>query len=273
MHKTDDTEFLSRMYDYYDANGRHSLPWRLTGPTGAFDPYHIVVSELMLQQTQVSRVIPKFEAFLMRFPTVQSLAAASLGDVLIAWSGLGYNRRAKFLWQAAQRVVTDFAGVFPQTLPELITLPGIGANTAGAIMAYAFNQPVVFIETNIRAVYIHNYFADRTDITDAELRPHIERTLDRDNPRVFYWALMDYGSYLKQQVGNLNKLSISYTKQSKFNGSLRQVRGQVIRALAAGSRSATELTVTITDPRLDAVLTTLITEGLITQVADQYRLA
>jgi len=273
MKITDDTTFLSSLWDYYDANGRHSLPWRLTEPNGSFDPYKILVSELMLQQTQVNRVIPKFEAFLERFPTVRHLAAASLGDVLIAWSGLGYNRRAKFLWQAAQRIVTDFDGGFPQSQAKLVTLPGVGMNTAGAIMAYAFNQPVVFIETNIRTAYIHHYFADRVGIGDTELRPHIERTLDMENPRVFYWALMDYGSHLKQRVGNLNKLSNSYTKQSPFAGSLRQVRGRVIKLLATGPLALEELAFQITDPRLKDVLITLVGEGLIVRSSDTYRLA
>ena len=141
-------DFQSMVWDYFETHGRHDLPWRLPTDRG-FDPYAIMVSEIMLQQTQVGRVIPKFQAFMKQFPTVQALASAPLSDVLQAWSGLGYNRRAKFLWQAAQQVVTDYAGVMPKTLEDLVRLPGIGKNTAGAIMAYAYDQPVYFIETNI----------------------------------------------------------------------------------------------------------------------------
>ena len=273
INQSKDEDFLSNLWSYFDAHGRHELPWRLPEPDGTFDPYKILVSELMLQQTQVARVIPKFLTFLELFPTVQTLAAASLGDVLIAWSGLGYNRRAKFLYQAAQRIVTDLKGEFPSTQAELVGLPGVGPNTAGAILAYAFNQPTVFIETNVRTVYIHQYFSDRTNIPDTDLRPIIERTLDVQRPRLFYWALMDYGSHLKQTVGNLNKLSSHYTKQSPFADSLRRVRGQVIRLLAKRIYTHQELESEITDNRLSIVLDALVAEEMITKSKDNYRLA
>jgi A/G-specific adenine glycosylase len=268
----DDTSFLNSLWAYYDANGRHELPWRLAEPSGDFDPYKILVSELMLQQTQVGRVIPKFLAFMETFPTVERLAAASLGEVLTAWSGLGYNRRAKFLHQAAQRIIAD-GGQFPDTLPGLVALPGVGPNTAGAILAYAFNKPAVFIETNVRTVYIHHYFADQVEIPDAKLTPIVERTLDSQQPRLFYWALMDYGSHLKQQVGNLNKLSKHYTKQSTFAGSQRQIRGQVIRLLTQQPQKRTDLVTAIEDSRLVTVLDDLVAEGLIKHVNSTYRLA
>jgi len=222
-----------------------------------------MVSELMLQQTQVPRVVPKYRAFLERFPTAARLAEADLGDVLREWQGLGYNRRAKFLWQAAQAVAK--LGHFPDTAAELVQLPGIGPNTAGAILAYAYNQPAVFVETNVRTVYIHHFCGDREGIGDTEIARLVEQTLDREQPREFYWALMDYGSHLKATVGNLNKASKHYTKQSKFHGSRRQVRGQVIRLLGAKHHSLAELQAAIADGRLAAVLHELEQEGLVRQ--------
>jgi A/G-specific adenine glycosylase len=155
----------------------------------------LLVSELMLQQTQVARVIPKYQSFLEQFPDVQSLAMADLSDVLRVWQGLGYNRRAKFLWQAAGAI--DVLGNFPTTYEELVKLPGIGSNTAGAILAYACNQPVVFVETNVRTVYIHHFFADRIDIHDREILSLVGQTLDREHPR----ALNERGRSLSELQG------------------------------------------------------------------------
>lgn len=226
----------------------------------------------MLQQTQVGRVAPKFEAFLRQFPTIQILAAASLGDVLVAWSGLGYNRRAKFLWQAAQDITNRHGGVMPQDVPALRQLPGIGVNTAGAIAAYAFNQPSIFVETNIRTVYIHHFFEDGQLVADAELIPLLAATLDHERPREWYWALMDYGTHLKQTVGSSNHLSKNYTRQSKFEGSLRQIRGKVMRRLAQGSQTHAQLVKYIADPRLQRVLADLVREQLVAKSANGYRL-
>lgn len=273
MSESELKSFQKIVRDYYAAHGRHDMPWRIPEPTGNFDPYKIMVSELMLQQTQVARVIPKFMAFLGQFPDAETLAQARLGEVLTAWSGLGYNRRAKYLHQAAQTIQREFDGVFPSSLDDLMRLPGVGKNTAGAIVAYAYNQPVVFVETNIRTVYIHHFFHDQIDIADTTIIKIIESTLDRQNPRAFYWALMDYGAYLKQTVGNLNKLSRNYVKQSTFQGSLRQIRGQVIRLLTVEPRSTGALAQAIDDDRLSIVLEDLIREGLIVQADEQYRLA
>lgn len=224
----------------------------------------------MLQQTQVSRVIPKFEAFMQQFPTVQSLAQAELGEVLIVWSGLGYNRRAKFLWQAAQRISHEHADQFPKVLTELVKLPGIGNNTAGAIVAYAFNQPVVFIETNIRSVYIHHFFTDQEEVTDKQLIPLIELTLNMLSVREWYWALMDYGSNLKMSIGNAAVRSKTYSKQSAFHGSKRQIRGQVLKQLAQSAATFEELQFLITDGRLEEVLADLMSEKLIKIDANGY---
>lgn len=269
---TDDSAFRETVWDYYRAHGRHDLPWRLPESDDSFDPYKIMVSELMLQQTQVGRVLPKYQLFLERFPTVADLAAAPLGEVLRVWSGLGYNRRAKFLHQAAQRAQADYGGTFPQTVPALVKLPGIGPNTAGALLAYAFNQPVVFIETNIRTVFIHHYFNDHEAVADKEILALVAKTLDHEHPREWYWALMDYGAYLKQAVGNLNRQSRSYARQSAFHGSRRQIRGQVIRLLGQGPQTRARLAEQIADDRLAEVLAELIQEQLIRRNSRYYLL-
>jgi A/G-specific adenine glycosylase len=264
--------FQEAVWTYYRRHGRHDMLWRLPEPNGEFDPYKIMVSEIMLQQTQVSRVAPKFQAFISQFPTVQALAKAQLGDVLKAWSGLGYNRRAKFLWQAAGMVTHEYNGVFPGEQHELTNLPGVGKNTAGAIAAYSFNKPVVFIETNIRTVFIHHFYKNEIGIPDKAILELAEQTLDKQNSREWYWALMDYGAFLKLTVGNVGQASKSYTKQSKFEGSKRQLRGQVLRLLAERPYAQKELAELITDVRLGDVLDELVKEQMITKGTGKYSL-
>lgn len=253
------------MWDYYAAHGRNDLPWRQPEPDGSFDPYKILVSEVMLQQTQVSRVIPKFRAFVTAFPTIDALAAAPLAEPLRLWSGLGYNRRAKFLWQAAQQAAKGL----PKDSQALRQLSGIGPNTAGAILAYAYNQPAVFIETNIRTVFMHHFFSGQQDVRDAVIADVVARSLP-DNPRAWYWALMDYGTHLKQTVGNLNVASAHYVKQSPFEGSRRQIRGQLLRLLGTGSRTKDQLAAVIPDEHLVDVLKDLTGEGLIQKQGSFY---
>lgn len=224
----------------------------------------------MLQQTQVSRVIPKYRQFLARFPTVATVTAAPLAEVMQTWQGLGYNRRAKYLWLAC-RELGDVAA-FPQTVQALTRLPGIGPNTAGAIVVYAFNRPAAFIETNIRTVYIHHFFRGWIDITDKSILSLVAQTLDTENPREWYWALMDYGSHLKSSVGNLNRAGKSYAKQSKFHGSRRQLRGQVLRELAGGAVDREVLLQQVNDMRLPGVLNELAAERLIYLDGQYYRL-
>ncbi len=185
-----------------------------------------------MQQTQVDRVIPKFEAFMERFPGVQDLAAASLAEVLTQWQGLGYNRRAKYLRLCALAVVEQYGGQFPQEERLLLKLPGIGPYTASALQAFAFNQPTLMIETNIRAVYIHHFFSDQTQVSDQALKPVIKQSLYTQDPRLWYSALMDYGSTLKKLLPNPSRKSKHHTKQSQFQGSSRQVRGEIIRVLS-----------------------------------------
>lgn len=262
--------FSVKVWEYYHVHGRHDLPWRQPEADGNFDPYKVTVSEVMLQQTQVTRVVPKYTAFLARFPTVQALAAAPLGDVLRAWSGLGYNRRAKFLHETARLVLRDYRGEFPAQAESLERLPGIGSNTAGAILAYAYDQPAVFVETNIRTVFIHHFFPTQVAVDDKAVRQLVSATLDYANPRQWYWALMDYGSSLKRITGSIHYRSKSYTKQAKFTGSKRQVRGQVIRLLGDRPHSAPELQMLLPDARLAVVLEELLDENLIRRQGTQY---
>lgn len=263
--RTDTQKFRTAVWQYYNRHGRHDLPWRQPEPDGAFDPYKIMLSEIMLQQTQVNRVTPKYTAFIAQFPSLEQLASTELGDVLRAWQGLGYNRRAKFLWQAAREIMNSYEGCFPSNETELVKLPGIGKNTARAILAYAFSQPVTYVETNIRTVFIYHYFSNHTEIHDREILAQVQATLPQEasHIRQWYWALMDYGAYLKQTKGNLNKLSKHYVKQSAFHGSKRQVRGAVLRTLSVGPAALPFLQQNIPDIRLRDVLTELEQEGLI----------
>lgn len=262
-----DAEFQEIVWGYWHEYGRQGLPWR-EEPT----PYGVVVSEIMLQQTQVERVVPKFQEFVARFPDFSTLAKAPLNEVLIAWQGLGYNRRAKYLHQLAKAVVE--LGALPDTIEELVKLPGIGKNTAGAILAYAFDWPVVYIETNIRTVYLHHFFADKFDVDDKELQPLIERTLERNEPRAWYSALMDYGTYLKKQGLGRNDASKHYTKQSKFKGSVREIRGAILRALTKGPLTLRALQRMVNaDERFAAILDELQREALITYRDQRYSLS
>lgn len=217
-------KFKEIVWDFYTKEKR-DLPWRRTR-----NPYHIWVSEIMLQQTQVVRVLPKYKEFLKKFKTIHALAEAPLREVLIAWQGLGYNRRAKFLHQGAKYIVKEHKGIFPKE--NLETIPGIGNYTACAIQAFAFNTPYPCIETNIRTVYLHHFFKDASNVSDKEILVYIEKTLDRENPREWYWALMDYGAHLKASGIKINNKSKHHTKQSSFKGSEREIRGAIIRALS-----------------------------------------
>ncbi len=261
-------EFQETVWQHYQHNKR-DMPWRENT-----EPYYVLVSEIMLQQTQVERVKPKFEAFIQKFPDMSSLASAKLSDVLKLWNGLGYNRRAKFLLRAVQKVEKDFDGEVPKVLEELITLPGVGKNTAGAILAYSFNQPVVFIETNIRTVYFHHFFADSAEtVSDGKLSELIEATMDKENPREWYYALMDYGTFLKKQYGGRLSQSRHYKKQTPLKGSLREMRGKILKALIDGSLSENELRqMVVADNRFKPALKSLQKENMIFVCKDRISL-
>ena len=243
------------------------MPWRRDTR-----PYFVLVSELMLQQTQVTRVIPKFEAFIARFPSEHELAQASLADVLALWQGLGYNRRAKFLHQAVRHIVE--LGAFPDTYDGLVALPGVGKNTAGALLAYAYNQPALFVETNVRTVYLHHLFAGEVGVSDAEILTRLASTIDHEHPREWYWALMDYGAWLKSQGVRNNAASKSYKKQSPLKGSVREIRGQIVKVLSQrGEMSETELQALVTyDERYLLARDGLVADGLVRVRAGRLRI-
>lgn len=250
--------FRAIIWDHYRLHAR-SMPWR-DDPS----PYNVFISEVMLQQTQVSRVLSKFELFTQAFPTFADLASASFADVFRLWKGLGYNRRALFLQDAARQVMRDHSGELPRTRSALVALAGIGAQTAGAILAYAWNQPAVFIETNIRSVYLHHFFADQERVDDTAVLPFIAETLDTSSPRQWYWALMDYGTWLKQTTGNNGSRSRHYVRQSAFQGSRRQLRGEVLRRLDKQSHSFEQLLeLCHNDTRLPGVINDLQREGFV----------
>jgi len=261
--------FQKKIHDFYDAQGR-DLPWRKRE-----NPYRVLVSEIMLQQTQVERVIEKYREFLAAFPGFSALAEAPNAKLLKVWSGLGYNRRALALKALAREVVSEHHGRLPSDPERLLALPGIGKYTAGAVSAFAFNKPVVFMDTNIRRVYIHEFFQDRENIHDDELIPLVEQTLDKENPRKWYNALMDYGTMLKQKHVNPNRKSAHYTRQSPFENSNRQVRGALLKALVAESAlSSTQLAKkTGMEPeRVKTGLAQLVEEGFIRKKGRLYSL-
>jgi A/G-specific adenine glycosylase len=257
--------FRMTVYEHFRKHGR-KFPWRT-----AQDPYHILISEIMLQQTQVERVILKYEPFIERFPDVVSLASANLTEILDVWQGLGYNRRALALQRIAQRVVDEFDGNIPDSLDTLRTFSGIGEATAGAIAAFAFNRPAFFIETNVRRVFLHFFFPGQQKVSDRQILPLVEQTIDTQQPRKWYYALMDYGSMLKSLEVNPNRRSAHYRKQAPFRNSDRQIRGQILRALIKRPQiSVQELfrTVKRGPERLDRIINQLVNEGFLTRTGD-----
>ncbi len=251
------TSELRAFVEFVAKKGRElyrDLPWRRT-----YDPYAIWISEVMLQQTQVSRVDGRWQRWLERFPTVDALAAAAPSDVLEEWQGLGYNRRALSVHRAAQ-AISEAGGVFPQDQKELVKLPGIGPATAAGIRAFAFNLHGVYLETNVRTVFLHELYPQAEGVPDSELVPLVELTCpasvtdaanaaDADSavnadsaandataaltPRSWYYALLDYGAYLKKTIPNPSRRSKSHVKQSRFEGSHRQKRAELLRVLLA----------------------------------------
>jgi A/G-specific adenine glycosylase len=221
--------FRKKIYTYYRKHGR-DLPWRKT-----LNPYHILVSEIMLQQTQVERVLEKYDEFIKAFPDFPSLAKASLRKLITVWQGMGYNRRALALRSLAQTLMNEHHGKLPSDPGDLIALPGIGRYTAGAVAAFAFNRPVLFIDTNIRRVFIHTFLHDRENIKDEDILPLIQQTIDASDPRTWYNALMDYGAMLKREQINPNRRSAHYQRQSHFENSNRQIRGRILKVLVEES--------------------------------------
>lgn len=257
-------DFQDTIWEHYHNNGRHELPWRKN--TSA---YSVTVSEIMLQQTQVDRVIPFFKNWMKIFPNWKQLAQARQIEVLRAWKGLGYNSRALRLQSLAREVTALYSGRLPKNRVQLEQLPGIGPYTAGAIQAFANNEPEVFIETNIRRIFIHHFFQDTENISDNDIFPFIEETLETSNPREWYWALMDYGSTFAKKISNPNKKSKHYTRQSKFEGSDRQVRGKVLEILLNMKKISQDDLLKVLNKdkaRLKNILQDLESEGFIKRV-------
>ncbi len=268
-------EFRRTILGYYRSCGR-SFPGRETS-----DPYDILVSEIMLQQTQTERVVPKYTAWLQAFPSAAVLARSSLADVLSLWNGLGYNRRARFLQEACRIVAGQMDGIFPDDPDKLDALPGIGPYTARAVTTFAYGKSEVFIETNIRSVFIFFFFRGSDKVHDRDILPLVEQTLYREDPRSWYYALMDYGAELKKKVSNPNRKSRHYSRQSKFEGSLRQARGAVLRVLAeergCGSAALCPAEYIAEKEQIDAERVAkaagqLCAEGLVVRDGNAYRL-
>lgn len=256
-------QMVRAVWSYYRTNGRHDLPWRQTD-----DPYRIVVSEIMLQQTQVQRVIPKYREFLRAFPSTKRLAEAPLGSVLGRWQGLGYNRRAKMLQQAAAVVHEEYHGRWPRSEEALKKLPGIGTYTAAAVVAFAYDTPTCLLETNVKTVLLAHLFPGEEMVTETQLYDALEQVTDRSQPREWYWAVMDYGSFLKQTHPYIHRRVKGYRKQSPFRGSDREVRGAILRLLhqqGAVQPDALLRELSFPTSKVRAQIERLATEGLVVQ--------
>jgi A/G-specific adenine glycosylase len=262
--------FRQRVYQAYGLYGRHTLPWRTTN-----NPYHILVSEVMLQQTQVARVLQKYPEFIRTFPTLQTLAKAPFKKVVAVWDGLGYNRRCLNLHKTAKLILKEHKGKVPNDITILASLPGIGHATACEIAAFAYGMAHPFIETNIRSVYLYHFFRKRRSVHDRELMPLIEATLDIRSAREWFYALMDYGVHLKQSQSNPSRRSTHHVKQPRFEGSDRQARGKLLRAIARRSMSLASLSTSadIGKDKAERLLVQMIREGLISRSGGRYRIA
>ena len=271
--KEKNDDILSRVLLHHRDNQR-IFPWRETS-----NPYHILVSEYMLQQTQTDRVVPKYISFLKKFPKVTTLASSTRKDVLTLWSGLGYNRRAFALHEAAKILVAEYDGIVPEEREMLLTLPGVGEYTASAVLAFAYDKPVVMIETNIRTVLLHHALQNMKEVADETISTFVERLLQHAleqgvSPRIFYSAMMDYGAHLKAQGVRTNARSKHYTKQSKFDGSVRQARGALLRLFINTEKGVSKKHLqTIQAKRINEGLTGLLTEGVIEKRGKYYYLA
>jgi A/G-specific adenine glycosylase len=261
-------EFQSKIMTWWKENAR-TLPWR-ENPS----PYEVLVSEVMLQQTQVSRVIPKYLEFLEAFPNMESLAESETKRLMQVWSGLGYNRRALWLREAAREIVKR--GIFPRTAEDLCALKGIGPYTSRSILIFAFNEDLAAIDTNIRRVLIASGFAEET-VSNSQLQAVADQMLLRGRSRDWHNALMDYGS----EVLTSNKTGIApASRQPRFKGSNRQIRGAIIRHLTCfDSLSPEELLSSLSGEGihctdLESTINQLVDEGFIEHTpSGEFRLA
>ncbi len=249
-------ELQKKVLSWYDQNKR-DLPWRKT-----LDPYAILVSEVMLQQTQVDRVVPFYERWLKEFPGFQDLAKADKVKLLGLWSGLGYNSRALRLQKLAQVVVGRYSGKLPKSEEELLSLPGIGPYTAAAILAFAFNKEAHVIDTNIRRVLIHELHL-KEDIATEDLKKIAFELIPKGKSRVWHNAMMDYGA-LEKTARKTGVMSLS--KQPKFDGSERKVRGEIVRyLLKVKEASVADVQERYAHKNFEKILDKMEKDGLITQ--------
>ncbi|QQG38327.1 MAG: A/G-specific adenine glycosylase [Candidatus Kaiserbacteria bacterium] len=260
--------FRSAVWGYWKKSGRHELPWRKTK-----DPYRILVSEVMLQQTQVPRVIDKYKSFLKKFPTVRALARAPLVDVLSEWNGLGYNRRAKYLNDAAKMITATYRGNLRAALAH--PLPGIGPYTKSAVRVFAFNEPDALLETNIRSAFILHFHRGQSSVEDKEILPMVREAARGQDPRRWHSALMDYGAHIKKLHQNPSRKSAHYVVQSKFEGSRRQVRGAILKTLSLGPRGDLALAqeLSFDARRVREALSGLLKDGLVSAKKGSWKIA
>ena len=266
--------FKTAVWKWYAENKR-DFPWRKR-----VTPYRVFVSEIMLQQTQAPRVAALFPEFIRIFPSFSALAQASNRDVLAAWQGLGYNRRALALKRAAKIIIEEKSGRLPSDFEELIALPGIGKATAHSIAAFVLNEPSVFVETNIRRVFIHWFFPRSRKVSDAMLEPLIAATLpERRKTREWFSALMDYGAMLgkNSRKHDPNRRSAHYVQQAPFKGSRRELRGRMVRTLLAlGSASERRIGnefPSIPRIRIHEILLQLRKEGFVSEHKGRFSLS
>ncbi len=262
-------ELQERLLSWYSANGR-DLPWRHTR-----DPYAVLVSEIMLQQTQVSRVVPKYHAWLQAYPRLEDLAAAPFDAVLRSWQGLGYNTRARRLRDCAAAAVetaADGDAALPRTLPELLRLPGVGPYTARALLVFAYDQDVAAVDTNVRRVLTHELGLAR-DTGATDLQALAEAVLPRGRSRDWHNALMDYGALvLTARVSGVS----SRHSQDSFVGSRRWQRSQLLQTVLTGGPQTVAHLAAVTGFSPAAVvelITLLERDGLLTSGPGGVRVA
>jgi A/G-specific adenine glycosylase len=262
-------KFRTLVWNHYRREGRHALPWRIfprSLPAGR-RAYRIVVSEIMLQQTQVTRVLAFYPVFLKRFPSFRVLAKTPRREVLKYWQGLGYNRRAVALHRLATEIMTRHGGTLPRDPEALMKLPGLGRATAGSVAAFAFNLPVPFVETNIRRVFLHHFFPRAKKVREEKILALVEQALPAARAREWYSALMDYGAWLAKRTENPNRRHARYRRQPAFAGSSRELRGKLVKHLLSHPRAqAASLARIFSEPlpRVKKILAALTKEGLAT---------
>ncbi len=243
LEKNHVSAFRRKIWRFYSRYGRR-LPFRETT-----DPYKITVAEFMLQQTQVARVVPKYNTWIRIWPAWTDLATANNRELLRAWSGLGYNRRALYLGQSARIVMRKFSGRLPDDPDILRSLPGVGSYTARAILIFAFNRPLVTIDTNILRVLIREFDLP-PHISTIDLEKLAERLLPTGRSRDWHNALMDYSQLtLPAHLPDVP----TRIRQAPFRGSRRQLRGEIIRRLTVSPRVSIDRIARETERRVDDV--------------------